>query len=160
MAITRPDLQIGIWVTRSGLASRMKIETGMENNTTSCADETECTGCAPDPHMLGDFRHAIRAIGGKWKLEILFALMDGATRFGALRRSLDGITQHMLTMQLRELENDGLVRRTVLAEKPLRVEYELTEAAYGLLPAFRELLHWSKRYRSRHDGGGRAACPA
>ena len=88
----------------------------------------------------------IRAISGKWKLEILFTLMNGATRFGALRRSLAGITQHMLTVQLRELENDGLVLRTAFAEKPLRVEYELTDAAYGLLPAFRELLNWSKLY--------------
>jgi DNA-binding HxlR family transcriptional regulator len=72
--------------------------------------------------------------------------MDGATRFGELRRSLAGITQHMLTVQLRELENDGLVLRTAFAEKPLRVEYELTDAAYGLLPAFRELLNWSKLY--------------
>jgi DNA-binding HxlR family transcriptional regulator len=51
--------------------------------------------------MLGDFKHAIRAVGGKWKLEIMFVLRNSAMRFGALRRSLDGITQHMLTMQLR-----------------------------------------------------------
>ena len=52
----------------------------------------------------------------------------------------------MLTMQLRELEQDGLVSRNVLAEKPLQVEYELTEAAYGLLPAFKEILSWSRLY--------------
>ena len=117
----------------------------MENNTAPC-DQDECTGCAPDPDMLGGFRHAIRAVGGKWKLEIMFELRNGAMRFGALRRSLDGITQHMLTMQLRELEQDGLVSRTAYAEKPLRVEYELTDAAYGLSPAFMELLNWSKLY--------------
>jgi DNA-binding HxlR family transcriptional regulator len=55
----------------------------------------------------------------------------------------------MLTMQLRELEQDGLVSRTAYAEKPLRVEYELTDAAYELTPAFMELLNWSKMYRSR-----------
>lgn len=80
------------------------------------------------------------------EIEILFALMNGAVRFGALRRSIGGITQHMLTTQLRELEQDGLVSRTAFAEKPLRVEYELTDAAYGLLPAFKEILSWSRRY--------------
>jgi DNA-binding HxlR family transcriptional regulator len=117
----------------------------MENNTAPC-DHDECTGCAPGPDMLGDFKHAIRAVGGKWKLEIMFELRNGAMRFGALRRSLDGITQHMLTMQLRELEQDGLVSRTAYAEKPLRVEYELTDAACGLSPAFTELLSWSQLY--------------
>ena len=138
----------------------MKIETGMENNTTTGTDESECTGCTPDPHILGEFKSAIHAIGGKWKLEILFTLMDGATRFGALRRSLADITQHMLTTQLRELENDGLVLRTAFAEKPLRVEYELTDAAYGLLPAFRDLPIWSKPYGSRRENDGRPTCSA
>ena len=136
----------------------MKFETGMENQTTEPCGVTECAGCAPDPALLDDFKHAIHALGGKWKLEILFSLMNGAMRFGALRRSLNGITQHMLTMQLRELERDGLVLRTAYAEKPLRVEYELADAAYGLLPAFRELLGWSKLYGARGDRNGRVPC--
>jgi DNA-binding HxlR family transcriptional regulator len=115
----------------------------MENNTARC-DQDGCTAWTSDPAMLGEFKQAIRAVGGKWKLDIMFELRNGAMRFGALRRSLDGITQHMLTMQLRELEQDGLVSRTAYAEKPLRVEYELTDAAYGLSPAFMELLSWSK----------------
>jgi DNA-binding HxlR family transcriptional regulator len=138
----------------------MKFETGMENNTTADIDELECAGCAPDPVILADFQRSIHAISGKWKLEILFTLMNGATRFGALRRSLAGITQHMLTVQLRELEHDGLVLRTAFAGKPLRVEYELTDAAYGLLPAFRELLSWSKQYGLRRDSHGSIACAA
>lgn len=100
---------------------------------------------------------AIRAIGGKWKLEILFALMNGAMRFGALRRSLKGITQHMLTTQLRELEQDDLVLRTQVAEKPLRVEYELTNAACALLPTFRELLSWSKLHGPARAAAGSKA---
>jgi DNA-binding HxlR family transcriptional regulator len=135
----------------------MKFETGMENNTMSPCESDECAGCTTDPALLDDFKHAIHALGGKWKLEILFALMNGAIRFGALRRALDGITQHMLTAQLRELERDGLVLRTVLADKPLRVEYELSDAAYGLLPAFRELLAWSKTYGSRGHVAAREA---
>ena len=142
----------------------MEFETGMENQTTEPCDDAECGGCAPDAALLDDFKHAIHALGGKWKLEILLSLMNGTMRFGALRRSLNGITQHMLTMQLRELEGDGLVLRTAYAEKPLRVEYELTDAAHGLLPAFRELLGWSKLHGPRLHGarGGRhggAACP-
>jgi DNA-binding HxlR family transcriptional regulator len=76
--------------------------------------------------------------------------MNGAMRFGALRRSLGSITQHTLTTQLRELEQDGLVLRTAFAEKPQRVEYELNDAAaYGLSPAFMELLNWSRVYGPR-----------
>ncbi|MBR0844017.1 helix-turn-helix transcriptional regulator [Bradyrhizobium liaoningense] len=122
----------------------MDFETSMENLTSPCDHDCDCN---PDPALLADFKRAIHALGGKWKLEILFALMNGAVRFGALRRSIGGITQHMLTTQLRELEQDGLVsRRTAFAEKPLRVEYGLTDAAYGLLPAFKEILSWSRLY--------------
>lgn len=102
----------------------MDFETGMENLTNVCDDDCDCS---PDPALLADFKRAIHALGGKWKLEILFALMNGAVRFGTLRRSIGGITQHMLTAQLRELAQDRLVSRTVFAEKPLRVEHELTE---------------------------------
>jgi DNA-binding HxlR family transcriptional regulator len=143
------DLSKPHLVTISGETSRMKFETGMENNTAELCDEAECTGCAPDAADLAEFQRAIRAVSGKWKLEILFALMNGTIRFGALRRSLGGITQHMLTAQLRVLERDGLVLRAAFAERPLRVEYELSDAAYGLLPAFRELLNWSKLYGPR-----------
>lgn len=124
----------------------MKFETGMENNTTDVCSGGDCESCPTDPALLFEFKHAIHALGGKWKLEILFTLMNGGVRFGALRRALVPITQHMLTAQLRELEGDGLVARNVLAEKPLQVEYELTDSAWGLLPAFRELLAWSKTY--------------
>jgi DNA-binding HxlR family transcriptional regulator len=128
----------------------MKFETGMENNTSHVCDGREGDSCPTDPALLIEFKHAIHALGGKWKLEILFTLMNGGVRFGALRRALAPITQHMLTAQLRELEGDGLVARKVLAEKPLQVEYELTDSAWGLLPAFRELLAWSRTYGSRH----------
>jgi len=81
-------------VTICEVASRMKFETGMENQTSALCDEAECTGCAPDPADLADFQRAIRAVSGKWKLEILFALMNGAMRFGALRRSLGLVRFH------------------------------------------------------------------
>jgi DNA-binding HxlR family transcriptional regulator len=89
----------------------MNFETGMENLTNMGTDAGECACCAPDPKLIVPFKRAVHAIVGKWKLEILFALMSGPLRFGTLRRSIDGITQHMLTAQLRELEQDSLVRR-------------------------------------------------
>lgn len=129
----------------------MEFETGMENNTSDMCDGGECENCPTDPSLLIEFKTAIHALSGKWKLEILFTLMHGGVRFGALRRALVPITQHMLTAQLRELERDGLVARKVLAEKPLQVEYELTDSAWGLTPAFRELLVWSKTYGPRRS---------
>jgi DNA-binding HxlR family transcriptional regulator len=73
--------------------------------------------------------------------------MDGPKRFGELRCSLGGVRQHMLTAQLRELEHDGLVLRTTFPGAQLRVDYELTHAAWGLLPVFRALLSWSEQYK-------------
>ncbi|MHC1946777.1 helix-turn-helix transcriptional regulator [Bradyrhizobium sp. UFLA06-06] len=134
----------------------MKFETGMENNTSDMSDGGECESCPTDPDVLIEFKHAIHALGGKWKLEILFTLMNGGVRFGALRRALAPITQHMLTAQLRELERDGLVARKVLTEKPLQVEYELTDSAWGLTPAFRELLAWSKTFGPRRSAAASA----
>ncbi|MEO0382974.1 MAG: helix-turn-helix domain-containing protein [Pseudomonadota bacterium] len=86
-------------------------------------------------------------IGGKWKLTILEILIfRGTKRFGELRREIDGITQTMLTKQLRALEDDGLVQRRVYAEVPPRVEYKATGDALALKPAF-EAMHgwWVKR---------------
>lgn len=82
-------------------------------------------------------------IGGKWKLSILQNLIFlGTRRFGELRREIPGITQTMLTSQLRALEADGLVAREVFAEVPPRVEYSATEAALALRPAFEAMHDW------------------
>jgi len=89
---------------------------------------------------------AMRPLAGKWKIEILWILAQRSHRFGELRRSLPGITQHMLTLRLREMEADGLIRRTVYPESVLRVEYEVSEGAHGLKPAFKALVEWSEQY--------------
>ena len=82
-------------------------------------------------------------IGGKWKLSILQILIfNGTKRFGELRKSIPGITQTMLTKQLRDLENDGLVHREIFAEVPPRVEYSATEDAIRLMPAFEAMHRW------------------
>jgi len=85
-------------------------------------------------------------LSGRWKLEILSLLHQRIHRFGELRRALPGITQHMLTTQLRELERDGLVLRRVYAEVPVRVEYKLTALALSLKPVFASLIRWCESH--------------
>jgi DNA-binding HxlR family transcriptional regulator len=107
-------------------------------------DCAECTG--PSPVDVMRFQRAIRAITGKWKIEIVCMLIEGPMRFGVLRRSLPGITQHMLTEQLRDLESNGILIRRAFAEIPPRVEYELSQAGVDLLPTFQAMLNWSFQY--------------
>ena len=95
-------------------------------------------------------------IGGRWKTAVLFQLTPGTKRFGELRRLLPNVTQRMLTLQLRELEQDGLVRRTVNAELPPRVEYELTAWGESLRPVIDAMCEWGQRYRRRLDGKAKA----
>jgi DNA-binding HxlR family transcriptional regulator len=92
------------------------------------------------------FHDALRMITGKWKGEILWHLAQRTHRFGELKRAIPGITQHMLTAQLRELEADGLVTRTAYSEIPPRVEYEVTAAARALRPVFEALFAWSQQH--------------
>ena len=91
-----------------------------------------------------EFRRAVGMISGRWKLEILWLLSQHTHRFGELKRGLPGITQHMLTAQLRALEKDGLVRRTIYAEVPPRVEYDITPNARRLRPIFVEIVKWAQ----------------
>ncbi|UZE89404.1 helix-turn-helix transcriptional regulator [Pseudomonas viciae] len=76
----------------------------------------------------------------------MWLLNQRVYRFGELRKAIPGITQHMLTAQLRELETDGLVTRTVFAEVPPRVEYEITHKARGLGPTMEALTAWWSEY--------------
>ena len=90
------------------------------------------------------FDKVITMIGGKWKLWILRILIFGGTkRFNELRREINGITQTMLTSQLRALEGDGLVTRKVFAEVPPRVEYNATPKAIALTKFFSEMHKWA-----------------
>ena len=85
-------------------------------------------------------------IGGKYKGVILFYLLQGTMRFGELRRLLPYVTQRILTRQLRELEHDGIVKRTVFAEVPPKVEYSLTEAGQSLKPLLILMRDWGDQY--------------
>lgn len=97
-------------------------------------------------NMHEEMRRAFGLLAGKWKLEIMWLLNQRIYRFGELRKAIPGITQHMLTAQLRELEEDGLVSRTVFAEVPPRVEYEITLKAKGLGPTMEALTAWWREY--------------
>lgn len=95
------------------------------------------------------FGVAMNMVSGKWKLLILWHLTKGAIRFVALQRLLPNITQKTLTQQLRELETDGLISRSVYAEVPPKVEYSLTPLGESIRPVLQELCRWGKAYQSR-----------
>ncbi|HHX2537797.1 TPA: winged helix-turn-helix transcriptional regulator [Neisseria subflava] len=85
-------------------------------------------------------------IGGKWKVLILYYLNEETRRFNELQRLLAGITQRMLTLQLRELENDGIVHREVYPQVPPKVEYSLTEFGRTLMPVIEAMHRWGEQY--------------
>ncbi|MHC5655041.1 winged helix-turn-helix transcriptional regulator [Stappia sp.] len=86
---------------------------------------------------------AVSLIDGKWKCVILWHLLnEGTLRFNELRRRIPGVTQRMLTNQLRELEEDGLLHREIYPQVPPKVEYSLTERGHGLSPVLLALKSW------------------
>lgn len=89
----------------------------------------------------------VQLIGSKWKLLILRNLMARPWRFNELKKSLDGISQKVLTDSLRALEADGIVVRTVFPEVPLRVEYSLSETGESLRPVLKSMEDWGKEYK-------------
>jgi DNA-binding HxlR family transcriptional regulator len=92
-------------------------------------------------------------IGGKWKPMIIYALNDETLRFSQLlKRVQPKITQRMLTKQLRQLEEDGLITRKVYAEVPPKVEYSLTETGKSLMPILDQLCDWGYEHMGEHMG--------
>ena len=92
----------------------------------------------------------LMVIGDKWKVLILRDLMNGTMRFGQLRKSVGGISQKVLTTQLRDMEAKGLVTREVFAEVPPRVEYTLTETGYSLKPVLDAMERWGMDYQTKN----------
>jgi DNA-binding HxlR family transcriptional regulator len=86
--------------------------------------------------------YTLELIGGRWKTLILFNLQNKPLRFSELKRSLPGVTEKMLTQQLRELEADNLLTRTVYPEVPPRVEYALTDLGKSLHPVLTNIARW------------------
>lgn len=91
---------------------------------------------------------AVAVLGGAWKLTTVKHLLRRTHRFGELRRAVGPVTARVLTRQLRELETDGIVTRTVYAQVPPRVEYSLTELGRTLEPIVTELDEWGAGYRT------------
>jgi DNA-binding HxlR family transcriptional regulator len=93
--------------------------------------------------------NALKLISGKWKPVILFQLSKGTHRFGELERSISGITQRILILQLRELERDGMIKRKVYTEVPPKVEYSLTEAATNIGPILAAFGEWFENHSEK-----------
>ncbi len=91
----------------------------------------------------------LRVIGGKWKPVILWHLSGGTKRFSELKRAMPGVTQRMLSQQLRELESDGVVLRKVYAQVPPKTEYSLTEFGRTLGPILRLMCKWGTEHARR-----------
>lgn len=102
------------------------------------------TGCAVEA--------TLSVIGGVWKPVILFHLLDGKLRFNALCRMVPGATPRIVTLQLRELEADGIILRTVYPEVPPKVEYELTDLGRSLEPVLRSICRWGERLQEMDAG--------
>ena len=89
-------------------------------------------------------------IGDKWKVLILRDLMDGTKRFGELKKSIGTVSQKVLTAQLRDMEDKGLLTRKVYAEVPPRVEYTLTDTGYSLKPVLDSMWAWGTDYKAKN----------
>ena len=90
---------------------------------------------------------AIDAVGGKWKMHLMWVLAEGPVRFGQIRRKLDGVSEKVLAENLRQLEASGVVHRELYAEVPPRVEYSLTPLGVSLNEALKPLEDWGDRHR-------------
>jgi DNA-binding HxlR family transcriptional regulator len=101
---------------------------------------------------------ALEVIGGKWKPLILWALGDNVMRFNELQKGLPGVNSKMLTKQLRELEQDGIILRTIYPEVPPRVEYTITDFGRTLIPILQALCNWGAHYLDIDDASA-YQCP-
>lgn len=96
----------------------------------------------------------IAVVGGKWKPMILYALLCGPRRFGELTRLIPAITQRMLTLQLRELEEDGVIAREIYKQVPPKVEYSLTPLGLTVEPILSFMQQWGEHYTNTRATSG------
>src|SRR5262245_1033965 len=96
---------------------------------------------------------ALAAIGGKWKLIIVYWLAESPKHFAALRRAIPGISQKVLTQQLRELVNDGIVKRQPTGAIPAPIEYSLTDYGRSVLPLVEDVRLWGRAQMERSNTG-------
>jgi DNA-binding HxlR family transcriptional regulator len=114
-----------------------------KEKTNSPLNEGECQA------QLGSIGDALYAIGGKWKLRIIIALMHGKSRFNELQRTIDGISSKVLASELKELELNGFVKRRVYTDTPIVIEYELTDYAITVQPVLNALAEWGAMHRRK-----------
>jgi DNA-binding HxlR family transcriptional regulator len=98
------------------------------------------------PALCAQFHHASELIGRRWTGAIIFVLLKQTCRFATLREAIPGITDKMLSERLQELEQEGLVERTVVPETPVRVEYSLTKKGKALAGAIDSIATWAEKY--------------
>jgi DNA-binding HxlR family transcriptional regulator len=96
-----------------------------------------------------EVRQILNRVGDKWSILVIAMLDRGTQRFTELRREIEGISQRMLALTLRQLERDGLVKRTVYPVVPPKVEYELTDLGSTLLESVRGLVSWAQEHRGQ-----------
>ncbi|MBD2770222.1 helix-turn-helix transcriptional regulator [Hymenobacter sp. BT664] len=114
--------------------------------------EAHWTAIRAKRDLVCPVRTTLNVLGGKWKLLILSYLLDEPRRYGELRRLMPEITEKMLIQELRELETDGIVARTIHQVVPPRVDYSLTEQGQRVRSVFTELLGWGIQYLCREGG--------
>jgi DNA-binding HxlR family transcriptional regulator len=119
------------------------VEDGTATETQSGAPPESALPRGVCPH----FHAAIELIGKRWTGAIICALTERPMRFREVARTVPGLSDRLLSQRLRELEDEGLVRREVEAGTPVRVTYSLTEIGRGLDPSIRELRAWARRWR-------------
>ncbi|MGF6976214.1 DNA-binding HxlR family transcriptional regulator [Paraburkholderia sp. JPY465] len=108
-------------------------------------EDEEDLNAPPECKALGQ---VLDRIGDKWTIMVVGVLTREPTRFNAIKRLIGGISHRMLTLTLRGLERDGLVKRTVYATVPPQVEYELTELGRSLIEPLNSLAFWAHRHRA------------
>ena len=130
-------ISIAIW--------RYTAEMARTNKKVGYSPTGKLEDVTPDMAARG-VEGAFRILEGRWKMVIIFHLFDrGTLRFSELEKAIPGVSQKMLIQQLRELERDGIVRRTVYPQVPPKVEYDLTKWGQAMCPALDSLLDWAAR---------------
>jgi DNA-binding HxlR family transcriptional regulator len=121
------------------------VNAAFQTQTAPPATDAQAPGCNS---VCPDFHEAIELIGRRWTGAILCSLIEGPRRFGELGKVVPGLSDRLLSQRLRELEDEGLVKRDVEAGTPVRVTYSLTETGEALGPAIRELKSWAKQWKA------------
>src|SRR5437764_2054480 len=103
------------------------------------------------PELCERFHHASELIGRRWTGAIIYVLLEARCRFATLREAIPDITDRMLSERLQELEQCGIVERTVIPETPVRVEYALTKKGRSLAPGMQSIADWAGKWSAPAD---------